>query len=195
MQDTNVTHQIASDADSRGNFTHNGVLNGQQDPKSRAINDSLTVFAISRDLGTVQATQAPVVWTLGYTTDPAINYTDLSGAPSIYLSPYYKTQYSNDEALASIDCNSWEDDMSNIEFQFIDFLNDFSNASSRAQQLDNKILQNANSVSDGLGVLVSLAITQVYSSMQLTIETGAHENLNNSDAMMFMKNIGAYGTR
>jgi hypothetical protein len=104
MQDTNVTHQIALYADVWGNFTKNGVLNGQQDPKSRVISDG-PFFAISRDLGTVKATQAPVVWTLGYTTDPAINYTDLSGAPSIYRSPYYKTQYSNDEGLASIDRN------------------------------------------------------------------------------------------
>jgi hypothetical protein len=76
------------------------VLNGQQDPKPRAISDQFAVFAISRDLGTVKATQAPVVWAVGYTTDPAINYTDLS------RSLYYKTQYSNDEALASINCSS-----------------------------------------------------------------------------------------
>jgi hypothetical protein len=81
------------------------VLNGQQDPKSRAINDHFAVFAISRDLGTVQATQAPVVWTVGYTADPAINYIDLSGAPSISRSLYYKTQYSNVETLvSSVDC-------------------------------------------------------------------------------------------
>jgi hypothetical protein len=106
MQVENVTYQIASDADSRGNFTRNGVLNGQQDPKSRAIHDNFAVFAISRDFGTVNATQAPVVWTVGYTTDPAINYTDLSGAPPISRSLYYKIQYANDdEALASIECN------------------------------------------------------------------------------------------
>jgi hypothetical protein len=85
--------------------------------------------------------------------------------------------------------------MSNIKVQIVDFLNDFSNASSRAQQLDKKILQNANSVSDGLGVLVSLAIAQVYGSMQLTIETDAHGNLNSSDIMMFMKNIGGFGAK
>jgi hypothetical protein len=84
----------------------------------------------------------------------------------------------------------WEDDMSNIKVQIVDFLNDFSNASSRAQQLDNKILQNATSVTDGLGDLVSLAIAQVYGSMQLTIGTDAQGNLNHSDVMMSMKNIG-----
>jgi len=85
--------------------------------------------------------------------------------------------------------------MANIEVQIIDFLNDFSNASSRAQQLDNKILQDANSVSNDLGDLVSLAIAQVYGSMQLTIGTDAHQNLNKSDKMVFMKNIGGFGAK
>ena len=80
--------------------------------------------------------------------------------------------------------------MLNFKVQIIDFLNDFGNASSRAQQLDNKILQSANSVSDDLGDLVSLAIAQVYGSMQLTVGTDAHGSLNKSDVMMFMKNIG-----
>ena len=100
MQGENVTYQIAEDALSRGNFSRNGVLNGQQDSNPRAINDLFAVFAISRDLGNITATQAPVVWTVGYTTDPAINYTDQS------RSLYYKTQYSNDEPLASVDCSS-----------------------------------------------------------------------------------------
>ncbi|KAF8491808.1 hypothetical protein F5888DRAFT_1619585 [Russula emetica] len=169
----NVTYQIAWAVDSRGNFSSYGELNDQQDPNPRAISDN-SVFAISHDIGTVKATQAPVVWTVGYTTDPAISYTDLSGAPPISRSLYYKTQYSNDEALA---------------IQIVDFLNDFGNASSRAQQLDNKILQNANSISNDLGDLVSLALAQVYGSVQLTIGTDAQGNLNNSDIMMFMKNI------
>jgi Domain of unknown function (DUF5127) len=109
VQGDNVTYQIAADVVSRANFTHNGVLNGQQDPNSRVISTNLAVFAISRDLGTIQTTQAPVVWTVGITTDPAINYTDLSGTP-VSRSLYYKTQYpgSNDESLASIDdCTSF----------------------------------------------------------------------------------------
>jgi Domain of unknown function (DUF5127) len=88
----------------------NGLLNGQQDTNFRSINNNLPVFAISRDLGTIQSTVGldPIVWAIGYTTDPAINYTDLSGAPPVSRSPYYKTQYSNDEDLASINFNSWK---------------------------------------------------------------------------------------
>ena len=190
MQGDNVTYQIASDADSRGNFTSNGKLTGQQDPNLRPISDNLPVFAISRDLGTIQATQDPVVWAIGYTTDPAINYSDLSGAPPISRSPYYKIQYSNDEELASIYGNFREDNMSNIEVQIVDFLNDFSNASSRALQPDYKIFNDSQSISSDLPMLTSTALAEVYGSMQLTIGTDEHGNLNTSDVMMFMKNIG-----
>ncbi len=103
LQGKNVTYQIASDDDSRGNFTHNGFLNNLQDPAIRPVSNNFAVFALSRDLGTIKATLAPVVWAVGYTTDPAINYTDLSGAPPTSRSLYYRTQYSNDENLASVD--------------------------------------------------------------------------------------------
>ena len=85
--------------------------------------------------------------------------------------------------------------MFDILVQIVDFLNNFSNASSRAQQLNNKILQDAASVSNALGDLVSLAIAQVYGSTQLTIGTDASGNLNKSDVMMFMKNIGGVRAR
>jgi hypothetical protein len=85
--------------------------------------------------------------------------------------------------------------MSDILVQIVDFLNNFSNASSGAQQLDKKILQDASSVSNALGDLVSLAIAQVYGSTQLTIGTDASGNVNKSDVMMFMKNIGGVQAR
>jgi hypothetical protein len=72
----------------------------------------------------------------------------------------------------------------------IDFLNDFDNASQRAQALDQRVLQDAASVSSLLGDLVSLAVPQVYGSAQITIGTDANGNFNKSDVMMFMKNVG-----
>ena len=115
MQGDNVTYQSASAADSRGNFTRNGKLNGNQDLNFRLISDNSPVFAISRDLGTIQATRDPVVWAIGYTTDPAINYSDLSGTPPISRSPYYKIRYSNDVEMASIYGNSRGDNMSDMK--------------------------------------------------------------------------------
>jgi hypothetical protein len=103
MQGINVTYKIGIDQVSRGQFAATGTLDDQQDQNFRPISQNFPVFAISRNLGTIQFTQAPVVWTVGYTTDPAVNYTDLSGAPPTSRSLYYKTKYSNDEALASTD--------------------------------------------------------------------------------------------
>ena len=77
--------------------------------------------------------------------------------------------------------------------QILDFLNDFANASSRAQQLDSKILGDAATVSGALEDLVSLATAQVYGSIQLTVGSDASGNLNKSDVMAFMKNIGGPG--
>ena len=56
--------------------------------------------------------------------------------------------------------------------------------------MDQKILQDAASVSGQLGDLVSLASAQLYGSTQLTIGTDASGNFNKSDVMAFMKNVG-----
>jgi hypothetical protein len=175
MESTNnVTFKIAQDIVSRPLFVLNGVLDNQTDPNFRPISPNFAVFAISRDLGLIQATEDPVVWAVGLTMDPVIHYTGPFGAATRSL--FYKTQYSNDTSL------------------IIDFLGDFANASSRAQKLDQKILQGAAPVSNLLGDLVSLATAQVYGSTQLTIGTDANGSYNRSDVMMFMKNIGGSNT-
>ncbi|KAH9021999.1 hypothetical protein EDB85DRAFT_2187724, partial [Lactarius pseudohatsudake] len=173
---SNVTFTVASSGNSRSSFGYHGSLDNQTEPllSIYPYGPSTTVFAISRDLGNIHATQDPVVWTVGLTTDPVINYTDLSGAAPRQRSSFYKTRYSDDTSL------------------IVDFLDDFANASSRAQKLDQKILQAVASapVSDLLGDLVSLATAQVYGSTHLTVGTDASGNYNESDVMMFMKNIG-----
>ena len=80
-------------------FAANGTLDDQVETNFRGINDSYPIFAIARDLGSIQATQAPVVWTIGFITDPAISYADLSGAPPTERSLYYKSQYTDDASL------------------------------------------------------------------------------------------------
>lgn len=74
--------------------------------------------------------------------------------------------------------------------QIIEFLNGFSDSLERAQQLDQRVLQDAASVSDQLGDLVSLALPQVYNSIQLTIGADSDGKFNESDVMIFMKNVG-----
>ena len=148
-----------------------------------------TLYSISRDLGTIQATSAPIVWAIGYTTDPAVSYANESASSSQRRRPYYKSRYNDDQSLVTL-CIFWRCSCSNILVQIIDFLNDFSNASERARQLDQKILEDAASVSSLLGDLVSLAVPQVYGSSQLTIGTDESGELDMSDVMMFIKDIG-----
>ena len=69
-------------------------------------------------------------------------------------------------------------------------IKDFANASSRAQELDQEILQDAASTSGLLGDLVSLATAQVYGNIYLTVASDAIGNFNKSDVMALMWNVG-----
>ncbi len=82
-------------------FQSTGALDNQTTTDFQPISPHYPVFAIARDLGTIQATQDPVVWSIGFVTDPAINYTDPSGA-SQHRSLFYKSQYSDDTSLVCI---------------------------------------------------------------------------------------------
>ncbi|KAH9035864.1 hypothetical protein EDB84DRAFT_1269293 [Lactarius hengduanensis] len=167
----NITSKIADHSVSRDLFLHNGMLDATDAPNSPFFIPNSTVFAMSRDLGTIQATRDPIVWVVGYATDPVINYTDLSGTPPQQRSPFYKTQYSDDKSLV------------------VDFISDFANASSRAQKLDQKILQGAASFSGPLGDLVSLMTAEIYGNTQLTVATDASGEFNKSDVMAFMRDM------
>ncbi len=143
------------------------MLDNQTETNFRAIGPNFAVFAISRDLG---------------------------GRPSPQRSLFYKTRYSDDTSLVS-SVRDHEEERISRHSQIVDFLDDFANASSRAQNLDQKILQDAAFISDRLSDLVSLATAQVYGSTQLTIGRDASGNFNTSDVMMFMKNIGGSTTK
>jgi len=73
-------------------------------------------FAISRDLGTIQALQPPVqvVWAVGYTTDPAINYPVQSNSSQNARSPYYKLQYADDHDLVILHSSTSTSSCSNL---------------------------------------------------------------------------------
>jgi hypothetical protein len=187
FQGSNITYKTAADDASRGMFQTKGVLDDQGDTNLRAISDDSPVFAISKDFGTIQATQLPFVWAIGFTTEPAINYTSICST----MQSYYKSQYSDNENLVSTGL-FWGEHVSDIHVQIIDFLNNFSNASLSAQLLDTKILRDAASVSSLLGDLVSLATSQVYGSTQLVTSCTITEVVN---AKMFMKNIGGTSAR
>jgi hypothetical protein len=78
----------------------------------------------------------------------------------------------------------------NIKGQIVDFLNDYSNASALAEQWEDVITEDSHNVTDDLGYLTSIALAEVYGSMQLTVRTDEHGNPDGSDVMMLMKNTG-----
>ena len=108
IQGDNITYNIHTGDTSRSAFVHSGVLDNTTDTGPHNINNPFPVFAISRDLGTIQSTQAPLVWAVGYTIDPAISYTDLFGAPATQRYSYYRSKYDDDGALVS-GAFSWGD--------------------------------------------------------------------------------------
>ncbi len=96
-----ITFKTGLEHDTRGFFQLNGVLDNQTDTQLRSISPKYPIFAISRDLGTIQVTQDPVIWAIGFTTDPAIQYTDPSVNTPQQRSLFYKTQYPDDSTLVS----------------------------------------------------------------------------------------------
>jgi hypothetical protein len=115
IQGDTVTYTIASDQTSRKAFLVNGALDNQvADTNFRPIQNTFPVFAISQDLGIIQATQAPVVWAVGYTMDPTISYSDLSGGPPKQRRAYYKTKYADDGSLVSSSTSSIRASLLNI---------------------------------------------------------------------------------
>ncbi|KAI0049479.1 DUF1793-domain-containing protein [Auriscalpium vulgare] len=170
-----VTYKTASDEVSRPEFITQGVLDNQLDTNFRTIpgspGNTFPVFAISLDFGNIQSSQNPAVWAFGYSRDPALQYTDLSGQTTT-RSLFYKTKYPKDSDTIT------------------DFLNDFPNAQTRAAQLDSKIMGDGASISSNYSDLLALSARQAYGATELTVGQNADGSPNPSDVMMFMKNIG-----
>ena len=111
VQESKVTYSTSTADIAVSSFGNKGFLDNQEAPiqePSSALFPMPVLYAISRDLGTIQATQAPIVWAIGYTTDPAISYPNPNQSHADTLpqqrSPYYKLQYPDDQSMASL-CN------------------------------------------------------------------------------------------
>lgn len=71
------------------------------------------------------------------------------------------------------------------------FLLDFPGAKSRADDVDNLILNAAGNISEPYKDLVSIAARQVMAATELTIANGTDNKWNMSDVKMFMKDLGS----
>ena len=103
VKGNNITYRTSDRIDSISYFWSFGLLD---DLKVIASNlsdssDGGVTVAISHDLGAILATQIPIVWAIGYTTDPAINAVQFDSSSQNPRSPYYKLRYPNDESLVT----------------------------------------------------------------------------------------------
>ncbi|KIK65800.1 hypothetical protein GYMLUDRAFT_158570, partial [Collybiopsis luxurians FD-317 M1] len=152
-------------------FLNNGKLNNTQDGNFYSIDVSLSpTFAFSNNLGTIQFTSSPVVWGIGLVRNGDINYRVSNRNQT--RQPYFFTKYSDVQTAMS------------------DFMSDASNALQRAIALDNKIMSDANKVSSNYADLVSLASRQIMAGMEITVGVDLNGQVNKSDVLIFMKDIG-----
>ena len=80
--------------------------------------------------------------------------------------------------------------LADIISQLDTIISDYPNALKKATDLDNKIFNAANVISQQYAILVSLAARQVMGSTELTISKDVNGGWNISDVKVFMKDIG-----
>ncbi|KAK7045353.1 hypothetical protein VNI00_007602 [Paramarasmius palmivorus] len=161
LASSGMTWQTGNHSALRPWWIANGSLNNTKDQTdSQRINDKYPVIAFANDLGTITATSQPVVWAIGYVRTPVVSLTG-----SQELQPYWTTTYSQiDDGIQA-------------------FLIDFSNAKSRAEILDDKILSEARKVSPNYADLVSLSARQTFGGVETAVSSSG-------SARMFMKDVG-----
>ncbi|KAK7045355.1 hypothetical protein VNI00_007604 [Paramarasmius palmivorus] len=156
-----MTWQSGGQRARRSTFLKSGELSNGRDTNLRCIDcGDAPVFAFSNNLGRITSTSQPVVWAIGYVRDPVINQNGQQ------LRPYWSTTYNR------------------VEDGIQAFLADFSNAKTRAESLDDKIVSNARrKVSSDYADVVSLSTRQVFGAMEVAVNSSG-------DPLMFMKDVG-----
>lgn len=76
-----VTYATCSDQACRGKFETFGKLDGSQDINFREVNNKWPVMALSVALGSINSTQQPLVFVLGHSRDPVVEYQRTNGTP------------------------------------------------------------------------------------------------------------------
>ncbi|KAK7045322.1 hypothetical protein VNI00_007571 [Paramarasmius palmivorus] len=166
LTSSGMTWQTGGHYALRAWFLTQGRLNNTQDTNMRNISDNFPVFAFANDLGLISSTSQPVVWAIGYVHIPVIRYSPAS--EGLGLQPYWTTRYrAIDDGIQA-------------------FLEDFPDAKSRAESLDDKILSEAKQVSPNYANLVSLSARQTFGGVETAVS-------DYGEALMFMKDVGTSG--
>ncbi|KAJ2936581.1 hypothetical protein H1R20_g512, partial [Candolleomyces eurysporus] len=173
LEGTGVTRQTGPFSEVRQTFTSNGALNNSEDTVFRNALVAPPVLAFAVDLGTVQSTSSPVVWAIGHVRENLL--TAYGGSfGSERRASYFWSQY--DEIGSAIDA----------------FLADFRDAKTRAEQLDEKLREEASAVSTEYADLVSLSLRQTMGSIEITLpqRSSTRNSWNMSDIQAFVRDNG-----
>ena len=191
MQSPSLSWRTNSDVNSRATFQEATDLGNSANLTYRPIQnpDDWPVFAIAYDLGTVTDESSELVWGIGVARD-RIAQAQTGFSPEEDRYPYYLSQYrSSSEAVSENDCHHPQMLILRSRCQFEDFLQSYDNASSRADDLDRKIMSAASNKSAGYADLIALGTRQVLAAFEVTISKGA-DGYNVSDIQAFMKDSG-----
>jgi len=171
LSSTGTTYRTGSDTTTRSAFIANGKLDNTKDTNFRQIQDNWPVFALSKDLGTINSASSPVVFVVGHARDPVATYITASGNKD--RNPYYLSQYTIASALSA-------------------FLGDYSGSLQRANTFDAKVKSDASKISSDYAGLAALSVRQAFGAIEITISKNGN-SYNTSDVLVFMKEISSDG--
>ncbi|THV01317.1 hypothetical protein K435DRAFT_853871 [Dendrothele bispora CBS 962.96] len=176
--DQNVSWKTGDANITRPLFQDQGKLDNETDTSFRVVNDQLPVFAFAADLGVLRNTPSSLVWALGVVRDPVVRY---AASPDTSTSPRDQRPYFYSDSRFS---------SQRIEDVIDFFMHDYESAVQRAESLDNRIYQDAASVSGGNEEyfdLVSMGARLALSAFDITYSTSGDGEI---DIKAFMKNTG-----
>ena len=96
-----VTYATCADEACRSMFATNGKLDGSQDINFREVNNKWPVMALSIALGSITQTDQPLVFVLGHSRDPVVEYQRTNEAPET-RSLFFHTLFDKIEDAVSV---------------------------------------------------------------------------------------------
>ncbi|KAI0327102.1 DUF1793-domain-containing protein [Cubamyces sp. BRFM 1775] len=176
LSDESVTYQTGQDIVVRAQFINHGALPNAQDSNFRGVSNNWPVFALARDLGTVNSASAsvPAVFAVGHVRDPAVQYVTADNG----------VQQRSSLFMA---------ETSSVYTSVTTFLSDYDNALARAKAFDAQVNQDAAKVSTDYAAVVALSIRQAFGALELTVSKTGPGGYNASDIMVFMKELSTGG--
>ncbi|KAI0774160.1 DUF1793-domain-containing protein [Fomes fomentarius] len=169
-----ATWQTGQDTVVRAQFINNGKLANTADNQFRAVSDRWPVFAFAHDLGSVRAATTPTVFAIGHVRDPAVQYITANNGRQ-NRSYYFWTQFSS------------------VASAIQSFVNDYSNALSRANAFNAKVKADASKISSDYADIVALSIRQTLGATEITVARTSDGGFDTSDVSTFMKEISSDG--